>query len=306
MKKAWITVGVSASGKSTWADAFISDLMKKGVDVWNVNRDDIRRRILVEKQLQPITEMGVRWQKWKWKWEAQVNAVAEENLSRIISYGWSVVISDTNLKAKYRNPLIKRLEDAGYEVEIVEFPISFKDACDRDAARLNGVGVSVIAKQMEEWVEFQAESGKFRKFVPNTSLGTAVICDIDGTLAHMVDRGPFDWDRVGTDVLDTSVAAVLDVMVKDSFIILLSGRDGVCEKETVEWLERNNVSYDMLYMRKPGDMRPDAIIKSEIFWDKVADKFNPFMVIDDRPVMCRMWRDMGLKVFQVGTPHIEF
>jgi hypothetical protein len=29
-------------------------------------------------------------------------------------------------------------------------------------------------------------------------------------------------------------------------------------------------------------------------------------VIDDRPKVCRMWRSLGLSVFQVGNPDYEF
>lgn len=308
MKKAWITIGVSASGKSTWAKEFTKSFINEfGGPIWEVNRDNFRRKILIDRGLQPDDEDGVRWTSWKWSWEKLVNDLIEERLQQILSKEQALIVSDTNLNPKYRTPLIQRLKDAGYEVEIVEFPISFKEACERDAARINGVGVSVIAKQMDEWTRYLTEEGRFRKFVPNDELPNAIICDIDGTLAHMVDRGPFEWDKVITDEVDPAVRALLDAMnTPENIIILLSGRDSVCENQTREWLEMHGVDYNFLFMRKLGDMRPDVVVKSEIFWKSIDGNFNPIMVIDDRPVICRMWRDMGLKVFQVGNPYIEF
>lgn len=53
-------------------------------------------------------------------------------------------------------------------------------------------------------------------------------------------------------------------------------------------------------------MRKDTIIKEELFWKPIADNYNVQFVLDDRLSVCRMWRDLGIKVLQVGNPHIEF
>ena len=37
---------------------------------------------------------------------------------------------------------------------------------------------------------------------------TAVICDIDGTLAHMNDRSPYDTTKYSEDSKDTTVAFI--------------------------------------------------------------------------------------------------
>lgn len=38
----YITVGISASGKSTWADKKVQEDASKGITVVNINRDTIR------------------------------------------------------------------------------------------------------------------------------------------------------------------------------------------------------------------------------------------------------------------------
>lgn len=42
------------------------------------------------------------------------------------------------------------------------------------------------------------------------SLPGAIICDIDGTLAHMNDRDPYDWHRVGEYDIDHAVNDVIE------------------------------------------------------------------------------------------------
>jgi hypothetical protein len=60
-------------------------------------------------------------------------------------------------------------------------------------------------------------------------------------------------------------------------------------------------------MRKAGDGRKDTIVKKEMFLELVHPNYNVEFIVDDRPSVCRMWREeIGLKVLQVGDPHIEF
>lgn len=304
MKKAVLTVGVSASGKTTWAEEFVtlqnsttSESDPELFPQWvNINRDDIRFYILGERN----------WTKWNWKWEKQVTAVVDQQILEAVNEGKNIIISDTNLNSKYRNQLKEKLECAGYVVELKVFDISYEEAVKRDALRANGVGSSVIAKQMEQYQEFLWENGAY-KHEHNPSLPWCVIFDIDGTLAHMKGRGAFDWHRVGEDDLDLSVYSIVcGVHQEVSKTFVFSGRDSVCRKETIEWLDYHFVPYDSLVMRTQGDMRKDTIVKEEMFNKHVKDKYNVLFVVDDRPSVCRMWRSLGLKVLQVDNPYIEF
>lgn len=124
----------------------------------------------------------------------------------------------------------------------------------------------------------------------------------------MQGRGAFDWERVEEDSVDLAVRAIVND-AHASFrakVFVFSGRDGVCENQTREWLAENIVSYDVLVMRKQGDMRKDTIVKKEMFDIHINGKYNVLYVIDDRPSVCRMWRSLGLKVLQVGNPYVEF
>lgn len=300
MMRAIVTVGVSASGKSTWASEFIAQEASKGIIWQRIERDCIRKDILVERGISEELE----WDKWKWKWEKEVSRRADIMLEAAARSCANVIISDTNLNETRRKSLIQKLEELGYTVEVRPFPISFEEAVKRDTKRKNGVGVSVLASQFEQWNRQFVTQYEGTKGAPK-----AIIVDIDGTLAHMDGgRGPFEWDKVEQDKLDNEVAAIVKALERTGEwkIVVLSGRDNICRPQTERWLARHGIRYSDLFMRAKDDSRKDSVIKSEIFWRDVAPKYDVRMVIDDRPQVTRMWRSMGLKVFQVGNPYIEF
>ncbi len=96
-------------------------------------------------------------------------------------------------------------------------------------------------------------------------LPKAIIVDIDGTLAKMNGRSPFDWSRVGEDKVNEPVKAVVMAMKKTHIIIIFSGRDGVCRTETINWLNDNRIHYNKIFMRDEGNNEKDAIIKRRLF-----------------------------------------
>ena len=148
MKKAFITVGVSASGKSTWAQEFCLQQAEIGGMYFIVERDKIRANLLVEKKKTQPGD-GVVWAKWNWKWEAEVTAKADDMINKVLAddnYA-GVILSDTNLNADRRKSLASSLAEKGFEVEEKLFEVSWAEAVKRDNARKNGVGISVLAEQ---------------------------------------------------------------------------------------------------------------------------------------------------------------
>jgi len=296
MKKAIITSGISASGKSTFAREWVAEDPAHRMEI---NRDNIRKQ-LVEKDGNVWS-----WAKWNWKREGEVTRIANETALFAAGERLDIVISDTNLNKGRRDTLVNWLTSLHYEVEIKEFPITLEEAWKRDAARENGVGHSVIAEQYEKFLEITGR----KKYVADETKTKCILVDIDGTLAHMNGkRGAFDWDKVGLDDVDDAVKMIVNAwkMMNSGEVIVLSGRDGVCREETEKWLKDNEIGYNQLIMRAPNDMRKDTIVKEEIFWRDIADNYNVQFVIDDRPCVIRLWQEIGLKTFAVGNQHIEF
>jgi predicted kinase len=292
--KAIVCVGISASGKTTWARNHLEHVL--------ISRDDYRRKILSEKLDRELLD-GELWFLWKWKDEDRVTAMVQADIAKCAENGKNIIIADTNLVEKYRTLMVSRLEELGYEVIIKPFPISFEDAMIRDARRADGVGVSVLMKQWKQWNKTMMRP----TYSPSQFAPKAVMVDVDGTLATMGDRGPFDWNKVGDDLVRQEIAdMVRGYKAMGYFIVVMSGRDSVCRKETVSWLNDNNIPFSELFMREENDNRPDQIIKEELFWHKVANHYNVKLVIDDRPKVVRMWHDLGLSVAAVANQHLEF
>lgn len=58
---------------------------------------------------------------------------------------------------------------------------------------------------------------------------------------------------------------------------------------------------DSLFMREDNDHRPAEILKKEIYDNHIKDKYDVVAVFEDDKANCRMWKQEGLFVFQVGT-----
>lgn len=303
--KAIITVGVSASGKSTWANNFIEEQNalrnSDNQETWiRIERDMVRREIQSSKKIFNGIS-GVNWKKWNWKWEHLVTERVWQDIFYAAEMKFNIIISDTNLNLVRRKELQSKLEQMGYFVETKEFPVTWEVACERDSQRENGVGYSVLANQFKQW-----NSEFVQQYCGTPNKPKTVVCDIDGTLAHMKNRGPYEWNKVGEDTVDENVLSLLLLLSKNYKIVFLSGRDGCCYTETDQWIKKHFPMQYELFMRTEGDSRRDDIVKEELFWNRVADNYDVKFVFDDRPQMCRKWRAMNIKTFQVADPYLEF
>ena len=134
----------------------------------------------------------------------------------------------------------------------------------------------------------------------------AIICDLDGTLALLGDRSPYDASSCEDDLLNAPIAHILEVYahqtLHDIKLILLSGREDKYRKPTENWLKKHNIThYDALYMRKTGDKRKDTIIKKELYKKYIDNFYDILFVLDDRDQVVDMWRkDLGLTCLQVA------
>lgn len=127
---------------------------------------------------------------------------------------------------------------------------------------------------------------------------TAIMVDIDGTLAHMNGRrSPFNWQAVGQDDVDEVIASITQHY---AHVIIMSGRDEVCRPETELWLKKHNINYDKLVMRVADDNRKDSVIKWELYQKHVEPFYDIEFVLDDRNQVVKMWREQGLKCLQVA------
>lgn len=137
----------------------------------------------------------------------------------------------------------------------------------------------------------------------------AIIVDLDGTLATIGDRSPYDASRCDEDDLCT---VVFDAMIGYAYrlqlrtnhktrVILMTGRQECDRLPTERWLEKHNIQYDSLFMRTTKDGRPDFVIKRELYETHVEPYYEVHLVLDDRQQVVDMWREIGLRCFQVDA-----
>lgn len=287
--------GLPASGKSTNAKM----LAESGY--YRVNKDDIREMLFGEH--------------YKRKNEKQVLWTRDAMIRTALEHNKSVVVDDTNFNPIHEKTLKKIAQEYGAQFEVNDsfLKVPVDECVRRDLKRANPVGERVIRSMYHQYLAPDTNSDSYY----NPDLPFVIISDIDGTLAHMNGkRGPFDWHKVEVDDVDLAVAHTLDAYKELGMVekvILFSGRDEVCRAETKRWLDHYCISYDELHMRRSdhvdenGNQVKDTIVKKEMYEKYIKDKYNVLCIIDDRPSVCRMWRDeLGLKVMQVGDPHYEF
>lgn len=131
----------------------------------------------------------------------------------------------------------------------------------------------------------------------------AWIVDLDGTLAIRGDRSPYAWNQVGEDEPNAPVVMATQALAAHPTlpaIILVSGRDESCRRQTTMWLDAQGVPFDELHMRPSGDGRPDEVLKEAIYRDAIEGRCGVVGVIDDRRKVVSMWRSLGLVCFQVS------
>lgn len=139
-----------------------------------------------------------------------------------------------------------------------------------------------------------------------------IIFDVDGTLMNITHRRqyvmqvPKDFKSFRAAMGDdTPYEDVVDMakMLKavGHRIIISSGRYESERMITNHQLLHAGVQFDAMYLRKDGDHRKDAILKQEMLADMARDGFKPTMAFDDRDSVVQMWRDNGLRVFQVAA-----
>lgn len=294
MNKLIILVGISGSGKSTFSSTTVRHNPERYVIV---NRDKIRE-LLFGYTEETIFEYYLRSDLNKL--EKQVTVYEDILIKQGLNTGKDVIVDATHLKANY----IDRFKFFNIHTEINFFDIDLKEAIDRDSKRIRKVGETVIKKQYDQYNHLKktyiASGWKKDHLVQNHNLPPCVIFDIDGTLAHKNMRNPFDWTKVGQDTLDLPVAGLFNILKLDYNLIICTGRDGVCEKETKDWLDLHHVqNYKEFHIRKKGDNRPDWQVKREM-WEDISTRYNIIYLVDDRNQVVDYARSMGLKVFQVA------
>lgn len=229
-------IGISASGKSTIARELLIASKK---DTIIVNRDAIRR-LLYGLNDSNIGEFYKEVENRN-RLENNVDLYVKTLIYEALEKGTDVILDETNLQ-------YKRLKDLKYwnvNVQLMTVDCDLETALERDSKRQQPVGTTRIKKQFEQYttVKYRIEHEPI-DFTPkvlnkDSKKDYAIIFDIDGTLAHLNGRSPYDMKRVGEDLQDEHIMCLL-MMIEEyvgsgTEIFFCSGREDISIKDTKEW-----------------------------------------------------------------------
>lgn len=277
--------GLPGSGKSTFA----KEILNQNKETYKrINRDELRK--MFDNDYNSVAN------------EKFIRQMRDLLITSALEKGKNVIVDDTNISAKNFNRIKQLAEDftkrtgKEIEIEIKEMETSIEECITRDAKREKPVGESVIRTMNNQW---QKEMPIY--FSQNTALPKALICDLDGTLALLNGRNPFDASKCDEDLLNVPVANVLKNYHQLGYkILLVSGREDKFKEPTLRFLEKYQIPFDDLLMRKTKDSRKDSIIKKEIYNEHIVANYFIEFVLDDRNQVVDTWRkELNLPCFQV-------
>ncbi|MDW6058148.1 AAA family ATPase [Streptomyces sp. FXJ1.4098] len=302
MQTVHVMTGLPASGKSTFARKLV---VGSGGRIRRVNLDDLRAMLGYDSA-------------WSTAHEHAALDIQDAAVRTTLDAGFDLAVDNTHLTPRIPGRL--KAVAAGRATFVVhdltDLPVH--ECIRRDAARANPVGEAVIQRMADthaqatkngwrltaDWLNDQVSPAPY---IADLSLPSAVMCDIDGTLALMHGRGPYDLALCGEDRLNEPVRNALTAFrdVNGGRIVLLSGRSEDFRAQTEAWLDRH-AAYDELHMRASGDVRRDDIVKNELFDAHVRHRYNVRVSLDDRDRdrdrdrVVALWRRMGIPTWQVN------
>lgn len=278
--------GISGSGKSALAQKlWAEDPLNRII----VNRDTIRLSFG-----DPETYYSSPYLN---KMEKEVTFIQDTLIYNALSQGKTVIVDNTHLKNSY----IQDYTIWNVPIETIKVEEDLKTCIERDKNRSRTVGEDIIKRQFNQLKSLNID---YDSLLPitlenNEELPPVILFDIDGTLAIMKDREAFEFHKVGQDDPCPVVGTIFSNFPQEN-IIVCSGREETCRKETEEWFLKHFDIVPEIKMRKKGDYRKDWIVKTEM-WQEIVKENHIFAIYDDRDQVVRRARMLGLKVFQVNN-----
>jgi phosphoglycolate phosphatase-like HAD superfamily hydrolase len=141
--------------------------------------------------------------------------------------------------------------------------------------------------------------------------GPAVVFDLDGVLSDAAGRQHYlaglrrDWDAFfeacGTDPVVPEVARMLELFDTSLVVILLTARPARVKPQTVEWLARYGLRYDLLVMREHGNYAQADQFKQRETRALIEYGFDIRLAVEDDPRNLEMFDREGIPCLYVHS-----
>ncbi len=145
--------------------------------------------------------------------------------------------------------------------------------------------------------------------------GPAVVFDIDGVLSdaasrqHFLERGRRDWhaffDACGDDPLIAEVARLIELLDRDLTVILLTGRPVRVQPQTLAWMERYGVRWDLLIMRNAGDYAAAREFKRATVGELRDEGFDLRLAFEDDRRNLDMFHEEGVPCVYIHSGYYD-
>src|ERR1700748_2445698 len=145
--------------------------------------------------------------------------------------------------------------------------------------------------------------------------GPAVAFDLDGVLSDAVSRqhyleGPWrDWDAFfeacGDDPLIEEVARLLHLLDRGLVIVLLTARPAWVRPQTLAWLHRYGLRWDLLVMRDVGDYGAAREFKRRSVRELRDAGFELALSFEDDRRNVAMFRDEGIPPLYIHSGYYD-
>jgi len=286
--------GPPACGKSTWAKGYVKNYPNTII----VSRDSIREGT------------GTYWNEER---ESLITMFEETMVRESLIKGFQIIIDATNLNEKtinkWKNISLELHKNMLTKTFILPYNEALKNDSNRALKGEKSIGHKVIKKFYKQYFPDLLNESKIQYYkcpysYQNEYLSAAIIIDLDGTIAHMNGRNPYEFNKVSEDIVDSKLNTLLAMFNTNIQFIFVSGRmqSQNCYNDTKLWLQLNIKPSRpfLLFMRENNDYRSDDIVKKELYDNNIKDLFNVIGVFDDRNKVVKMWREIGLLTLQVN------
>jgi phosphoglycolate phosphatase-like HAD superfamily hydrolase len=145
--------------------------------------------------------------------------------------------------------------------------------------------------------------------------GPAIVFDMDGVLSdasrrqHYLERPFADWESFfeacGDDELIDEVARLLDVLENDLRIVLLTARPIRVQPQTLGWLKRYGLRWDVLIMRDYGDYMASREFKRLTVDELRSYGFDLRLAFEDDARNVRMFHEEGIPCIYIHSGYYE-
>lgn len=269
-----LTIGISNSGKSTWAREQVAN----NANTIDINRDDIRIDLFCEGDRSKYSSYNFGKAK-----EARVTEIASARAEEAIREGNNIIISDTNLNRTTRDFWKNFCQTNNLEYVEKLFNVPLSTCLSRNLKRDITIPERVILRQystLRKILDLPIYDGRAEE------------------PPHVVVFGFEDVLRTRNGGLKHSTVG-LARMLKESGVRIVVIAHETYLTEAENWLNDNKVPFDEVFA-KSTESHSEGDFKENIFWRYIVPKYIVDYVVDHNGPACAQWRSIGVECWKVG------